>query len=396
MHPATLVSWGFAVFPLKRSTAIIARTQCNFFVVTRQKLEGVISGYPEAQRLVLDFAKTKQEWWDRENKDGSTLQTNAFGAEFVHDIARENLKKLDIFASASDKLLTKVASVMTRHVIPAGTTIVRLNDDSNSIYFIVSGTVQVVGGVDSTVHAELSSGFFFGEVGVLMNLKRTANVRAKSECHIFELQKAHLNGLLKDCPGLKSALYRASIERYESFKKRCGGHLVVAVPTEETMFMVKSKRVTDEAHQPDQFDVEVGSQSLAKLSLFQGMDKSVLSELAMQMVRKTWSRNDQIITANETGNSSMYFLAAGTVDIYTEFGDLINSVSGPSAYFGEVALIEHVPRTATVKCASVCSTYELRQQDFERVMEMHPNLAFQIKETCDARMQAYLMRNVLA
>ncbi|KAJ3080858.1 hypothetical protein HDU99_007235, partial [Rhizoclosmatium hyalinum] len=106
----------------------------------------------------------------------------------------------------------------------------------------------------------------------------------------------------------------------------------------------------------------------------------------MKMIRKTWEKDEKIIVCNAAGES-MFFLAAGNADVITEFGDVIDTVSGPSAYFGEVALLEQVPRTATVKCSSVCSTYELRKDDFKAVLSKYPQIANQIKNTADERMQ---------
>ncbi|KAJ3339699.1 hypothetical protein HDU83_007511, partial [Entophlyctis luteolus] len=71
----------------------------------------------------------------------------------------------------------------------------------------------------------------------------------------------------------------------------------------------------------------------------------------------------------------------------TEFDEVIDEVSGPSAYFGEVAIIEQVPRTASVRCTNTCSTYELRKDDFKSVMDKYPDIAKKIKQTAEIRMQ---------
>ncbi|KAJ3375212.1 hypothetical protein HDU84_000637 [Entophlyctis sp. JEL0112] len=139
---------------------------------------------------------------------------------------------------------------------------------------------------------------------------------------------------------------------------------------------------------PDQFDVEVGEQSLMKLSLFRGVDQWVIHELAIAMIRKTWEKGEVIIQSGDIGNS-MFFLAAGEADVITEFGEIIDHVQGPSAYFGEVAMMEHVPRTATIRCSTGCSTYELRKNDVRSVMEKYPDIDTHIKETAHYRMQKY-------
>ncbi|KAI9328938.1 cyclic nucleotide-binding-like protein [Obelidium mucronatum] len=258
-------------------------------------------------------------------------------------------------------------------VVEESQVVVSIGDESDAIYFILSGVLQVIG-QDGIVHAEMTSGSFCGEVGVLLNLKRTASIRAKVQSHVFKLTKSDLDGVIEEYPVMKLALEEAANARYELFKLR----------TTATTPNI-----------PDQFDVEIGSQSLAKLNIFRNVDPSVVSQLSMKMVRKSWKVSENIIQCGDIGDG-MYFLAAGNAEVITEFGEVIDTVSGPSAYFGEVALLEQVPRTASVKCITVCSTYALSKSDFLAVMDKYPEIALQIKETADARMQKYLMRNVLA
>jgi CRP-like cAMP-binding protein len=44
------------------------------------------------------------------------------------------------------------------------------------MYFIIEGTVSVVGGDKQTVIKTLTKGAYFGEVAIFMKIKRTANI----------------------------------------------------------------------------------------------------------------------------------------------------------------------------------------------------------------------------
>ncbi|KAJ3028497.1 UNVERIFIED_CONTAM: hypothetical protein HDU68_001565 [Siphonaria sp. JEL0065] len=364
------------LFKFQRTATVVAKSDCTMVVVTKQKLDEIIAVNPEVRALVDDFSSNKEIWW---NKQQYISCQEKFGAEFAHDIARKDIKKLDIFSFAPDSFIDSLATAIKCLVFEPQQNIVSVDEDSDAIYFILDGTVEVVGST-GTVHAEIGGGSFFGEVGVLLNMKRTASIRAKEQSHVFKLLKEDLDRVISDYPSMKTALKASADERYELFKRR------TTTTTNES---------GGDNHVPDQFDMEVAGQSLAKLSLFAGVETSVLSELAMKMIRKTWEASENIIVCNAVGDS-MFFLAAGNAQVITEFGEIIDNVSGPSAYFGEVAIIEQVPRTATVKCTSTCSTYELRKDDFKTVVNKNAQLAKQIKETCDIRMQKYLMRNVLA
>ncbi|KAI9332664.1 cyclic nucleotide-binding-like protein [Obelidium mucronatum] len=378
------------LFKFQRTATVVAKTDCTMVVVTKQKLDEIIVGNPAVRQLVDDFSSNKEIWW---KKQQYVREQQNFGAEFAHDIARKDIKKLDIFSSAPDSFIDSLATAIKCLVYEPQQNIVSIDEDSDAMYFILDGTVEVVGQT-GTIHAEIGGGAFFGEVGVLLNMKRTASIRCKEESHVFKLTKQDLDRVISDYPSMKTALQASADERYELFKRRtvvpAGGGDGGGGGTDGA-----AKEDGAAGHVPDQFDMEVAGQSLAKLGLFAGVEASVLSELAMKMIRKTWQMQEKIIVCNSVGDS-MFFLAAGNAEVITEFDEVIDNVSGPSAYFGEVAILENVARTATVKCTSQCSTYELRKNDFKAVVSKYPHLAKQVKDTADIRMQNYLMRNVLA
>ncbi|KAJ3233966.1 hypothetical protein HDU78_006092 [Chytriomyces hyalinus] len=372
LHPIAVIGELGVLFQLKRTATVIANSDCLLLVVVKQRMQDVVSSSPSTMSLVSAFTEKRVEWWLREKY---LSESGQFGAEFATNIARKHLKNLEIFALAPATCIDTLSMAMKPVVFNQGQNIITIGDDSRAIYFIFSGTVQVIG-ESNVIHGELSAGSFFGEVGVVLSMKRTASIRAKDACHVFELESENLDRVLLGYPLVKEALEAAVQDRYALFQmKRSGASLR-----------------NSEGHIPDQFDLEIGLQSLAKLSIFQGIDDSVLRKLAIKMVRRTWSMHEQIIACGELG-TSIFFLAAGTAEVVTEFEETIEIVSGPSAYFGEVAVLQNVPRTATVRCLTVCSTYELRKGDFKEVMAGHPHLASQIKETCDERMRKYLERN---
>ncbi|KAI8618482.1 cyclic nucleotide-binding-like protein [Chytriomyces sp. MP71] len=376
LRPTTFFGEMGVLFSFKRTATIYAKTDCELVVVTKQKMYDIISENEEVQRQVNDFMTGKEEWWNRQQY---IISQEKFGAEFAHTIARDSIRKLDIFKSAPDSLVDTLAMTMKCLVFKNRDYITNIGDDSNSMYFIVDGSVEVVG-QNGDVNAEIPSGSFFGEVGALLKIRRTASIRAKQECLVLELVSEVIEEVLKVHPELQQEIQAAVDERLALFQQR----------TKQASLSNSS-----EEYIPDQFDMEVGMQSLSKLSIFAGVDKSVVSELAMKMIRKTWDAGECILKHNEIGES-MFFLAAGNAEVITEDGAIIDKVCGPSAYFGEVAIIEQVPRTATIKCTSTCSTYELRKDDFKAVMAKFPTIAIEIKKTCEDRLQSYLMRNVLA
>ena len=92
----------------------------------------------------------------------------------------------------------------------------------------------------------------------------------------------------------------------------------------------------------------------------------------------------------------MFFLAIGKVEIVTEFGQVIDTAEGPSSWFGEVGILQDLPRIATIRCTTDCSVYQLQQSDLMKMMDKYPEIKRTIEDTSKERLQAHLMRSILA
>ncbi|KAJ3237194.1 hypothetical protein HDU78_004218 [Chytriomyces hyalinus] len=242
MHPITFFGELGVLFPLKRTATVIAKSSCEMIVVTKQKMHEIISVDPQAMRILEEFSTSKEGWWRRQQY---ILSHEKFGAEFATDIARNNIKKVKRVGSF-DTFIDQLAMSTKCLVFQNGDDIITAGDESHAMYFVLSGAVLVIG-QNEAVHAEIGAGSFFGEVGVLLKMKRTASIRAKGECHVFELYNEVLEIVLMDFPDIKQQLDAAVRERYDMFKRR------------------KSVKGA-QSHVPDQFDLEIGSQSLEKVT----------------------------------------------------------------------------------------------------------------------------------
>ncbi|TPX69065.1 hypothetical protein SpCBS45565_g02627 [Spizellomyces sp. 'palustris'] len=364
---ATLAAKAFfgelgVLFDNRRTASVQTKTDCVLVAVTKQKIDEVLQTYPELQLKVRAFADDSVKWWDtRSYKDG-------FGGEFITNIARKDVSKLPIFSDASDEFIEQLGKRLTPEIFPAAATIIAKGDDSDCIFFIIRGSVQVLDGNSNEIHAEMSAGSFFGELGVVLNVQRTASIKAKEECYLLKLTNESLTEVQGLYPAMKQKIQDAVDERYSLYKTR--------------------SQITNKA--PEQFHMEVGHQQLTK-----DIDDNIVSELALLMSQKSWKGGEYIIKCGDKANS-MFFLASGEVDVIGEFGEQIDSAKGPDAWFGEVGLLQDVPRTASVRARTDCSTFSLRKEDFMASLRKHPSIASRIEETARERLQAHLMRSILA
>jgi hypothetical protein len=101
------------------------------------------------------------------------------------------LEGLGIFASASRPILERLAAACTEVEVPARTAIVREGEPADAIYVIVEGLVEVTArGEDGAAERklrEMGPGTYFGEIGVLERIPRTATVTALVPCRLLRL-----------------------------------------------------------------------------------------------------------------------------------------------------------------------------------------------------------------
>ncbi|MEL7450927.1 MAG: cyclic nucleotide-binding domain-containing protein [Pseudomonadota bacterium] len=93
-----------------------------------------------------------------------------------------------------------------RREVPARAIIIRADDTPDSLYFLRSGSVEVVINDDSgheMVLAYLNPGHFFGEMGFFDGgTRRTAWVRARTDCEIAEMTYPEFRQLATTSPEL--------------------------------------------------------------------------------------------------------------------------------------------------------------------------------------------------
>lgn len=151
---------------------------------------------------------------------------------------------------------------------------------------------------------------------------------------------------------------------------------VVALPTGivTSSFMDEAKRR----------DFTVTWSLLADVPFFQGLKAPRIGDLVRVVRPVFYTAGDTILRKGEQGHS-MYVIATGEVDVL--LGDdrpPITLVHGQ--FFGELALLEQVTRTATVRARTDCRLLELGADDLHDLMRRHPELDEAVREIAAARM----------
>ncbi len=96
----------------------------------------------------------------------------------------EFIKKVDIFAGLDEAYLEQIADYCADTGYQAGETIIRQGDTGIGLFIILSGRVEIIKetiGGERLYIADHGPGEFFGEMSVLDNAPRSANVIAKED-----------------------------------------------------------------------------------------------------------------------------------------------------------------------------------------------------------------------
>jgi CRP-like cAMP-binding protein len=91
-----------------------------------------------------------------------------------------------------------------------------------------------------------------------------------------------------------------------------------------------------------------------------------------------------IFSAGDPG-TFMYVIVEGEVDLHIG-GDLVETL-GPGEPFGEMALIEHAPRVATVTARTACRVVEIPEKRFLFLVQQTPYFSLQIMRVMAERLR---------
>jgi hypothetical protein len=122
---------------------------------------------------------------------------------------------------------------------------------------------------------------------------------------------------------------------------------------------------------------------LRSVPFFAPLSPDLVDALAAHLVPVEWATGSIIIRQGEAGDR-FYIIAEGQVRV--ERNGVPVDAHGPGGYFGEIALLRDVPRTATVVAVSDVRLYALERQPFLEAITRHPQSIREAETITRARM----------
>jgi monovalent cation:H+ antiporter, CPA1 family len=126
------------------------------------------------------------------------------------------ISRVSLFASLDRKAITEVGKRLRALVALPGEKIVAIGGPSDAIYFIAAGEVTVRA---PTFEVTLKEGDFFGEMGLVSDRPRSADVIADGYCHLLVLDRRDFRALLDRRPAVRAEIEAVAARRIAENEK---------------------------------------------------------------------------------------------------------------------------------------------------------------------------------
>ncbi len=120
-------------------------------------------------------------------------------------------------------------------------------------------------------------------------------------------------------------------------------------------------------------------QILRNVPLFEGVNAKQLKSLAKWTTTRTFAPGAVIVSEGQTG-MGLYIIESGKVQVsvHSSGGETNLRVMGPGESFGEIALLDDQPRSATVTAVDRTTAVMLDKSQFLAELHSHPEMALAI------------------
>ena len=124
---------------------------------------------------------------------------------------------------------------------------------------------------------------------------------------------------------------------------------------------------------------------LKRVPIFSELDSTELERLSRSFRDRTFDAGQEVVTEGR-GGVGFFVVESGEAKV-TVHGDERGSI-GPGDYFGEVALIDEGPRSATITAITDLKTWGLTPWDFRPLVETNAAIAWKLLQALAKKLRA--------
>jgi CRP-like cAMP-binding protein len=123
---------------------------------------------------------------------------------------------------------------------------------------------------------------------------------------------------------------------------------------------------------------------LARVSLFKKLDKRHIRSLARLVKEQHFGPGQAIVVEGQTG-LGLYVISEGAAQVVR--GTRVIKELGVGDFFGEMALLDDLPRTADVRSTTQTTCLSLAKWEFLGELEAHPQMALPLLPMLSIRLR---------
>ena len=127
---------------------------------------------------------------------------------------------------------------------------------------------------------------------------------------------------------------------------------------------------------------------LKHVPLFEGLDRKSLEAIANAAVEQSYTAGQDIVRQGDTGVGA-FILKSGRVEAVQDRGGHQHKLTElkPGDDFGEMALLDEFPRSATVRAVEPTTCLGIQRWHFRGILESHPQIALALLPVLTKRLR---------
>lgn len=266
---------------------------------------------------------------------------------------------------------------MKEKVFQKNEVVFREGDYGDCFYMINSGTAGVYlhyGEEKQRKLTDLKPGQYFGEMAIIESWPRSTTIVAEEELHVTEIPESGLNQYFKEEPNKILALMKQLSGRIRSLTEEY----------DEVTAFLKEKDSGEAQKKPGFLDRLMKYVEQSMIAKKRGPADPELRDMTAEHafdLKKTplpiqsFDRDTIVFREGEDGDD-MYAVHGGAVGIYTNYGTSLEkklTTLYANSFFGEMAMIDQEPRSATAVVEEDDTVLErIRADDLLRLFEANP------------------------
>ena len=173
------------------------------------------------QRRVIDFYRHLWEsdacWHESRILEELPERLRTELEVFMH---RSLIRKVPFLLDAEPDFIAALVRKLRPIMLIPNTCFIRKGEIGDSMYFIGSGSIEVVSEDGTEVYATMGEGDIVGEMAMVLDQPRTASVRTIGYCDLHVLEKSDFLEVLEGYPGMKKHIESTTHARLERVRQR--------------------------------------------------------------------------------------------------------------------------------------------------------------------------------